>query len=76
MASSYSPAWRRFLNRWMPFLFRRCNQGNYHWRTDVWCYCGQGSHCIGGPRPWHGGIEYLRTGQEYHHPPRDAREQP
>lgn len=65
MTGSYSPLWRRLLQRFAPFLFRRCNMGNYHARTDTWCWCGVGCHGVGLRGLWNGGIEHLPSGKEY-----------
>lgn len=45
MASTYSPKWRRFLQRVTPFLFRTCPGGNSHWRWDRMCYCMMNEYC-------------------------------
>lgn len=42
MSSGYSPWWRRVVLRYLPFLFRACKEGNYHWRNDVLCMCVDG----------------------------------
>ena len=39
MSSGYSPLYRRLLHKWLPFLFKKCPGGNYHWRWDKICYC-------------------------------------
>lgn len=45
MSSKYSPRWLRFLYRYMPFLFKKCPAGNYHWRWDKICWCMLHEHC-------------------------------
>lgn len=40
--SSYSPWWRRFLQRHAPWLFTVCLGRNYHWRWDATCRCMAG----------------------------------
>ncbi len=51
MASGYAPRWRRILYK-VPFLFKKCSSGNYHWRFDQYCYCRVNEHTS----DWHGGI--------------------
>jgi hypothetical protein len=58
--SAYSPRWRRFLQRRVPWLFKRCPVGNYHWRWDRFCYCRARCHTVA----WHGGILDFKTGKE------------
>ncbi len=57
MASGYAPRWRRILHR-VPFLFKRCPDGNYHWRTDPYCFCRRNVHTYGTAEEgdWHGGV--------------------
>lgn len=37
--SGYEHLWRRVLRKIMPFLFKKCPEGNYHWFYDKTCYC-------------------------------------
>jgi hypothetical protein len=62
VSSSYSPSWRRFLYRFLPLLWKKCPEGNYHWRWDRLCFCRENEHGNG----WHGGIYDFKTGDEYH----------
>lgn len=39
MSSGHSPWWRRFLQKYLKFLFIVCPEGNYHWRWDKFCFC-------------------------------------
>ena len=52
--STESPKWRRLLQKYMPWLFHICKQGNYHWRWDHLCYCGIGMNGQEEPEklPW------------------------
>lgn len=40
--SSYTPRWRRALQKFFPGLFSVCPAGNYHWKGDLLCYCVKG----------------------------------
>lgn len=60
MASSYAPAWRRWLHSHAPFLFRVCPGRNYHWAWERICRCCV-NECFEGHR---GGAYDLWTGQE------------
>jgi len=61
MSSGYSPLWKRTLIKTLPFLFKKCRAGNYHWFWDRLCFCGR-HECCGS---WHGGIYDIKTGKEY-----------
>lgn len=61
MASGYSPwIYRKILYR-IPFLFKKCPQGNYHKRWHRLCFCGL--HMCSGD--WHGGIYDFKTKKQY-----------
>jgi len=40
--SGYSPRWRRWLQRNLPWLFVECLGRNLHWRWDASCHCMSG----------------------------------
>jgi hypothetical protein len=67
MGSSYSPWIYRKLLYHIPGLFRRCPEGNYHWRWDRLCYCMQGANVSLEGKQFHGGIYDLKRGVEYQH---------
>lgn len=60
-ASAFTPLWKRLLIRFLPFLFRRCAELNYHWRWDALCFCAcsSGGHAVN-----------LRNGEKYVYDPR------
>ena len=39
MSSTYSPLYLRIMYKFLPFLFKKCPDGNYHWRWDRICIC-------------------------------------
>lgn len=39
MSSSYSPWWKRKIFYKIPFLFKKCSEGNYHWFWERVCFC-------------------------------------
>ena len=51
----------------LPFLFKKCPAGNYHWRWDKYCYCMMNEY--GGLNDWHGGIYSFKTRSEILVPP-------
>jgi len=57
MASGYAPWWKRLLFK-VPFLYKKCPDGNYHWRGDRYCGCRIGEHIYGTPDEgdWNGGV--------------------
>lgn len=61
MASCRAPAWRRFLLKVAPFLFKQCPEENFHWRWDRLCYCRSGQYSS----DWHGGIYDFKTKMEW-----------
>lgn len=64
MASGFSPWYRRFVYRWLPFLWKKCPDGNYHsrWgRSAHLCFCRCNEHS----GDWHGGVMDLKTREEY-----------
>lgn len=63
--SGYSPWWRRFLQKYAPFLFKKCPQQNCHWRWDDRCFCGIGCYSSN----WHGGVYDFKTKREIEVPP-------
>lgn len=61
MSSGYSPKWRRLLQKYTPFLFKKCPAGNYHWFFDRLCFCRYGEHTD----LFHGGIYDMKRKKEY-----------
>ena len=57
MAGARAPWWRRWLVKWLPFLFKSCPGGNYHWRWHRWCSCDCGHNGIA--------LRDLKTGRVY-----------
>jgi len=55
MSSAYSPWGRRFLQRYCPFLFKKCHGENYHWRWDRECHCRVNEYTA----DWNGGVYYF-----------------
>ena len=51
MSSGYAPLWRRILYK-VPFLSKKCPDGNYHWHADPYCFCRLNAHA----GDWHGGV--------------------
>jgi hypothetical protein len=60
MSSAYSPSWKRLLYK-VPFLFKICPEGNYHWKWDRLCFCRCHEYC----GDWHGGIWDMKLKKEY-----------
>jgi hypothetical protein len=58
--SGRTPWWRRWLESWLPFLFKTCPAGNKHWRWDHYCFCRQNEYTEG----WHGGVLHFASGGE------------
>ena len=46
MSSGYAPKWFRFLVKYIPILFSQCKSGNYHYKYDKYCVCGDGGYPI------------------------------
>ncbi|KKL92193.1 hypothetical protein LCGC14_1887090 [marine sediment metagenome] len=69
MASGYAPWWKRLLLR-VPFLFKLCPGGNYHWRFDLYCHCRVNEHAYSAGTleegAWHGGVYCFRHQHEIH----------
>lgn len=59
MASEFAPWWKRLLFK-TPLYKRGPICGNYHKRTDRYCYCCVGEHS----GDWHGGVYDFKTGKE------------
>lgn len=59
MASGRSPRWLRILHK-VPFLFKICPGGNYHWRFDLYCTCRWSEH----EGDWRGGVYCFKHKQE------------
>jgi len=67
MVSAYTPPWRRFLHRFAgKLLFKKCPDGNFHWKWDRLCYCRLNEHCVSkNPKfCWHGGIYDFKTKEQ------------
>lgn len=62
MSSARTSRVRRFLHIVAPWLFKKCHEGNFHWRWDRLCYCRRFEY--GGDPNWHGGIHDMKTEQE------------
>lgn len=60
MSSGYAPWWRRILYH-VPFLFKKCPEGNYHWFWDRLCFCRL-NQCCG---DFHGGVWDMKLKKEY-----------
>lgn len=45
VSSCYSPRWKRFLQKYLKFLFIVCPEGNYHWRWHRFCFCCDANEC-------------------------------
>jgi len=72
MSSSYSPwIYRKFLYH-IPFLWKKCPEGNYHIFWDRLCFCRLNGYC----GDWHGGIYDFKTGKEYQPCPYCERDNP
>lgn len=61
MSSARTTHTRRLLHRIAPWLFKKCPEGNFHWRWSQVCYCRMYEHC----GPWHGGIYLFHDQREY-----------
>lgn len=51
----------KLLPKILPFLFKKCPQGNWHWRWEQVCWCGWGKY--NELKHWHGGL-YVFPDQE------------
>jgi len=63
MAISYSPWYKRKILYRIPFLYKKCPDGNYHPFWDRLCFCRVNEHIV--PDTWHGGVYDFVTGGEY-----------
>lgn len=61
MASAYTPKWKRLIIKYIPFIHKKCPEGNYHWRWARLCYCRCNEYW---GDEWHGGILDFKTGKE------------
>ena len=61
MASCYSSLLHRVFLYKIPFLYKKCPDGNYHKAWDRLCFCREGLN----DGDWHGGIYDFKTGGEY-----------
>lgn len=68
MSSGYSPWIYRHILYKVPFLFKVCPDGNYHWWRDDYCWCRLNEHIVASKPEdcWHGGIYEFATGEEFH----------
>jgi len=67
MASGYSLWYYRHILYKVPFLFKVCPDGNYHWRWEDFCYCRLNEYIVSSnPEDcWHGSFYEFATGREY-----------
>jgi hypothetical protein len=58
MSSGYSPWYKRKILYHIPGLFKKCEEGNYHWFWDRICFCDDNSDLVD-----------LKTGKKYNRIP-------
>jgi hypothetical protein len=61
MASRYSKWYMRLLYKVLPFLFKKCHGGNYHWFWERYCFCREHEYTCD-LDPWYGGVYDFKYG--------------
>ena len=56
MISAESPWWKRKILYYIPKLFKKCPEGNYHWFWHRLCFCVDNCDLLD-----------MKTGKEYDH---------
>lgn len=69
MAGSKASWFKRKVLYKVPGLYQRRDCGNFHPFWHRLCFCRVNEHC----GDWHGGIQDLKTGREYHVHERDRK---
>lgn len=62
MSSYKTRLTKRALQKLTPFLFKKCPDGNYHWRWEQICFCRMGEYSDN----WNGGIYSFLGDEEMH----------